>query len=47
MAFCLGELNSFLGLVLLRFEKESTVFTTSFDCVGDDSAIALGTWTGA
>jgi len=47
MAFYLSGIDSFLGLVVLRFEKESTVFTTSFDCVGGDSAIASGTRTGA
>jgi len=47
MAFYLSGIDSFLGLVVLRFDKESTVFTTSFDCVGGDSAIASETRTGA
>ena len=47
MAFYLSGIDSFLGLVLLRFEKESTVFTTSFDCVGGHLSIAFGARTGA
>jgi len=47
MAFYLSNIDSFLGLVVLRFEKESTVFTTSFDCVGGHLSIAVGTRTGA
>jgi len=47
MAFYLSGIDSFLGLVLLRFDKESTVFTTSFDCVGGYPSVAVGTRTGA
>jgi len=47
MAFYLSGIDSFLGLVVLRFNKVSTVLTTTFDCVGGDSAIAFGTRTGA
>ncbi len=47
MAFYLSGVDSFLGLVLLRLNKMFTVLTTSFDCVGGDSAIASGTRTGA
>ena len=41
MAFYLSVIDPFLGLVLLRFEKESTVFTTSFDCVGGHTSICI------
>jgi len=47
MAFYLSGIDSFLGLVVLWFEKESTVFTTSFDCVGGHLSIAFGARTGA
>ena len=47
IAFHLRMIDSFLRLLVLRFEKVTTVFTTSFDCVGGDSAIASGTRTGA
>ena len=47
MAFYLSGIGSFLGLVLLRFDKEFTVLTTSFDCVGGHPSVAVGTRTGA
>jgi len=40
-------IDPFLGLVLLRFDKVTTVFTTSFDCVGSHPSVAVGTRTGA
>ena len=47
MAFYLSGIDSFLGLVVLRFNKVSTVLTTSFDCVGGHPSVAVGTRTGA
>ena len=47
MAFYLSGIDSFLGLVVLRFDKVTTVFTTSFDCVGGHPSVAFGTRTGA
>jgi len=47
MAFYLSGIDSFLGLVVLRFDKATTVFTTSFDCVGGHPSVAVGARTGA
>ncbi|SDD87724.1 hypothetical protein SAMN05192552_10633 [Natrinema hispanicum] len=47
IVFYLRMIDSFLRLMVLCLDEVSTVLTTSFDCVGCDSAITLGTRAGA